>query len=105
MSLKKTRQENRITESQLADILARAIQLDSRHVASYDPAEVKAIAEEVGIRPESIQRALSEYQSRLSNIQALPNGSATIRAATAGVVVGLGTGTILALARLRELHR
>jgi hypothetical protein len=100
MSLKKTRQENSITESQLADILARAIQLDSRHVASYDPAEVQAIAEEAGIRPESIQRALSEFQSRPSDIQVLTTESGTLRATIAGAAVGLGTGTILALARV-----
>jgi hypothetical protein len=100
MSLKKIHQEIRITESQLADILARAIQLDSRHVASYDPAEVQAIAEEAGIRPESIRRALTEFHSRPTDMHAVPNESGTLRAAAAGAAVGLGTGTILALARV-----
>lgn len=100
MTLKKTPDENRITESQLADILARAIQLDSRLAASYEPAEVCAIAAEAGIRHASIMRALSEHQARLPDMQGIPTRPGTLRASITGAAVGLGTGTILALARL-----
>ena len=86
-----------LSEEQLRVVIARAIELDAQRVTT-STAELRLIAAEIGISPDSVEAALLEYAR---NAEPTVRKSSTRTASAivaAGVPLGIGAGTLLGTA-------
>ena len=87
--------EKRFSDDEARAILARAIEIESRGpMTTMD--ELRAIAAEVGVSPESFEAAVRERWTALETRRATADRRAGTVAAASGVPLGLAAGALLA---------
>jgi hypothetical protein len=85
----------RFSDEQAKDILARAIELDSRALAtSLD--ELRAIASDIGVTPASLETAIREHAITLNARRMVGTRRVTSVIAATGIPIGIAGGALLA---------